>query len=100
MRTIAFAATVALLTSSAFAQQAATSHNPALKDGSPRPTSTAAAGRNSFTQDQAKGRLEKAGYTGVGKLTKDKNGVWRGAAMKDGAKANVGVDYKGDVVTR
>jgi hypothetical protein len=82
------------------AQPAANSHNPAIKDGSPRPTSTAAQGRNSFTEDQAKGRLSKAGYTGVGKLTKDKDGVWRGTAMKNGAKINVGVDYKGDVVVR
>ena len=97
MRTIILA-TAMLLSGTAYAQTAAGSHNPALKDGSPHPTSAAAAGRNSFTQDQAKGRLAKAGYTGVGKLVKDKQGVWRGTAMKDGAKANVGVDYKGDVV--
>lgn len=87
-----------LLAGSAFAQTAATSHNPAIKDGAPHPTASAAKGHNSFTQDQAKGRLAKAGYTGVSKLTKDKDGVWQGTAMKDGAKANVGVDYKGDVV--
>ncbi|USI73429.1 hypothetical protein [Sphingomonas morindae] len=101
MRTslVAAAVAAAFLAGSGFAQPAATSHNPAIKNGAPTHTSGAAAGRNSFTQDQAKGRLEKAGYTGVGKLAKDKNGVWRGTAMKDGAKVSVGVDYKGDVVT-
>jgi hypothetical protein len=98
-RHAATATAVALLLSgSAFAQTAATSHNPAIKDGTPHQTASAAKGRNSFTQEQAKGRLAKAGYTNVSKLTKDKDGVWQGTASKDGAQANVGVDYKGDVV--
>lgn len=54
-------------------------------------------GANSFTKAQAKGAIEAAGYTGVGALTQDANGVWSGDATKDGAKTKVAVDYKGVV---
>ena len=40
--------------------------------------------------------MEK-GYTAVSALKKDKDGVWRGTAMKDSKSVAVGVDYKGDI---
>ena len=43
-------------------------------------------------------RIAAAGYTDVGALVKDKDGIWRGTATKDGAQANVGLDYQGNVV--
>jgi hypothetical protein len=55
------------------------------------------AGANSFTEAQAKGAIEGAGYTGVGALTQGADGVWTGKATKDGAEATVSVDYKGAV---
>ena len=76
------------------------SHNPAVKDPTPVTTQVAAKGRNSFTESQAQGRIAKAGYSNVGKLVKNGNGVWQGAAMKDSAKVNVALDYKGNVTTR
>jgi hypothetical protein len=93
------AASVALAGTGAAAQQAG-SHNPAIKNGHPHPVAVAAQGRNSFTEDQAHGRLAKAGYTGVSKLAKDANGVWRGTATKGGHQMAVGVDYKGNVTAR
>jgi hypothetical protein len=54
-------------------------------------------GANSFTEGQAKGAIESAGYTDVGPLTQDDRGVWTGTATKGGAQANVSVDYKGAV---
>jgi hypothetical protein len=57
-----------------------------------------AAGANSFTEGQAKARLEDRGYTGVSGLQKDANGLWRGKAMKDGKQVNVSLDYQGNVV--
>jgi hypothetical protein len=42
-----------------------------------------AAGANSFTEGQAKSRIESSGYTNVSELRKDDQGVWRGKAMKD-----------------
>lgn len=86
----------ALLSSAAYAD----SHNPAVKSSKPVATHVAAKGHNSFTEAQARGRIEKAGYTDVGKLTKNRNGIWQGSASKDGQKVNIGLDYKGDVILR
>jgi hypothetical protein len=55
------------------------------------------AGRNSFTEGQAKSRIEAAGYSNVSGLQKDNDGVWRGKAEKGGAKTNVSVDFQGNV---
>lgn len=55
------------------------------------------AGRNSFTEGQAKSRIEEAGYSNVTGLKKDDNGVWRGKASKAGAAADVSVDFQGNV---
>ena len=57
------------------------------------------AGRNSFTEGQAKSRIEDAGYTNVTGLKKDDNGIWRGKASKGGAAVNVSVDFQGNVNT-
>ncbi len=58
------------------------------------------AGANSFTENQAKERMEKAGFTQVSGLKKDDNGIWRGSAMMGGAKTNVALDYRGNVVAK
>ena len=55
------------------------------------------AGRNSFTEGQAKSRIEDAGYSNVSGLKKDDQGVWRGKADKAGAKSDVSVDFQGNV---
>ncbi|MET0272629.1 MAG: hypothetical protein ABW360_06530 [Phenylobacterium sp.] len=54
-------------------------------------------GANSFTEDQARGAIESAGYTGVSALTQDTQGLWKGKATKAGAEVDVSVDYKGAV---
>jgi hypothetical protein len=68
----------------------------------PAPTPPAAgapvAGANSFTETQAKARLETQGFTAVSGLTKDKDGIWRGKATKAGRGLNVSVDYQGNIV--
>jgi hypothetical protein len=55
-----------------------------------------AKGANSFTMGEAKSRLEKNGFSNVGDLTKDDNGVWRGNAQKGGSSTTVWLDYKGN----
>lgn len=55
-------------------------------------------GANSFTEDQAKGRIQDAGFADVSKLTKDDQGIWRGQATKNGKNTTVALDYKGNVV--
>jgi hypothetical protein len=59
-----------------------------------------ARGKNSFTQAQARARLEKAGYTQVTGLTLDQDGLWQARAMRGGQWVNAAVDYKGDVAAR
>jgi len=86
-----------LLSTTAYAQNGGNSHNPALKDPHARTTVLTAKGHNSFTQSQARGRIAKAGYSQVGALAKNENGVWQGKAMRGSKWVNVGLDYKGNV---
>lgn len=95
------AAAAALISGGALAQMASRdSNNPAVKDSSVTSVEAPAKGRNSFTEAQARGRIAKAGYSGVSRLNKDQNGVWRGWAMHGRKKIAVGLDYKGNVTTR
>jgi len=57
-------------------------------------------GANSFTEEQAKSRLEDHGFTGVTGLTKDDAGIWWATASKDGKSVKVGLDYQGNVATQ
>ncbi len=98
--TIPIAMLAAALSTGALAQADTGSHNPATKNPTVHTTAMAAKGRNSFTEAQARGRIEKAGYAEVGKLAKNRNGVWQGIATKDGAPVNVALDYKGNVTVR
>lgn len=54
-------------------------------------------GANSFTESQARGAIEGQGYTAVGELTQNEQGLWQGMATKGGAESRVSVDYKGTV---
>lgn len=91
----------ASLAAPAFAQSTMTSsHNPAVKSSRPAPAPAPARGANSFTRDQAHGRLAKAGYSNVSHLMKDKSGAWAASAMKGGKRVNVALDYKGNITTR
>lgn len=57
-------------------------------------------GANSFTEAQARARLEGAGLDSVSDLHKDAQGIWRGHAVRDGASVSVGFDYKGEIAAR
>jgi uncharacterized membrane protein YeaQ/YmgE (transglycosylase-associated protein family) len=94
-------AAAGLLATGAVAQDAQSgSHNPALKDSSVHKVAAPAKGHSSFTESQAKGRIAKAGYTGVGDLKKTDAGIWQGSATKDGKNVTVSLDYKGNVTAR
>jgi hypothetical protein len=58
------------------------------------------AGANSFTRAEAKSRIEKAGYTNVADLIKDKDGIWRGTANNGSATVPVALDFQGNVVPK
>jgi hypothetical protein len=59
-----------------------------------------ASGANSFTESQAKSRIEAAGYSDVSGLVKDADGIWRGKAARGGTTANVALDFQGNVVSK
>lgn len=65
--------------------------DPNMADGALTP------GASSFTEGQARSAIESAGYTEVSALTQDAQGVWTGTAQRDGAQAQVSVDYRGAV---
>ena len=67
-------------------------------DSSNRQVNAPVAGRNSFTEAEAKSRIEKMGFSNISNLKKDDNGVWRGRAMKDGKTVDVSLDYQGNVI--
>lgn len=58
------------------------------------------AGANSFTEAQAKSRMEQHGFTNVSDLKKDDSGVWRATATKNGKPQTVSVDFKGNVIAQ
>lgn len=58
------------------------------------------AGANSFTENQAKSRIESNGFSDVVNLKKDDNGIWRATAKKDGKSHSVSLDYQGNVVAQ
>ncbi|MER8696199.1 DUF4142 domain-containing protein [Mesorhizobium opportunistum] len=71
---------------------------PAVKTDNTPNAAALVPGANSFTEAQAKSRIEGAGYTNVSKLAKDDQGIWRGQATKAGESLAVGLDYQGNVV--
>jgi opacity protein-like surface antigen len=73
---------------------ATTSPNSGNNAGAP------AAGANSFTEAQAKSRIEKDGFSSVSNLKKDDKGVWRGKGTKSGKTMDVSLDYQGNIVAK
>ena len=92
-------AAITLLAPAALAQAPAQPgpQNPAVKSMDENNSSTPVAGANSFTKTQAMKQIEAKGYTHVTNLKKDKDGVWRAMAMKDGQSGPISVDYQGNV---
>ncbi len=54
-------------------------------------------GANSFTEAQAKERIATAGFTSVGALTKNTDGMWTGKATQSGKEVIVTLDFKGNI---
>ncbi len=100
MKTIICTAAAAVLLSATAASAQTTSHNPAYKDSAPAQTAMPAEGSNSFTEDQARGRFAKAGYTAVTGLKKSDKGLLTATATKGGKSSTVALDYKGNISVR
>ena len=99
--TTAVALVVTAYASASFAQNSPAANpnasTPAVAT-SPNPDAPAK-GANSFTEAQARSRIEAAGFSNVSNLAKDKDGVWRGTATKAGATVTVALDFQGNVIS-
>lgn len=79
------------------------SSNPAVNPGNTATgdklvsSSTLQKGANSFTEGEARSRLESAGLSNVTELRKDDAGIWRGKAKHGDKSVSVGLDYKGNM---
>lgn len=105
MRQILPAIVIVCATSAAMAQSTRPPANPnpstpAISNTDRNNPGAPAAGANSFTEGQAKSRLESAGYSNVTSLAKDKDGVWRGKGSKGGKAMDVSLDYQGNIVAK
>jgi hypothetical protein len=104
MRKIFMVAVIAAIALPAAAQQQPANRDantPAVNTpNSPPNPGAPVAGANSFTESQAKSRLETNGFSNVTGLQKDANGVWRGKASKGGRSVDVSVDFQGNVTPR
>lgn len=105
MKNIVFAA--AFVCASAVSAYAQTATVPATDGDTPAvatpDTPNAAApveGANSFTEEQARERIQEAGYSDVTDLVLDDQGIWQATAMKDGQSVAVALDYQGNVVSK
>jgi len=91
-----------IVAGAAFAQTTATAprvNSPAVIATSPDAKVTPpVAGANSFTEAEARRRLEANGYIKVTDLRKDDNSVWHGKATKGRTLVNVALDYQGTIV--
>lgn len=92
------------MTSAAWAQYAPTAspegNMPAVATPDSTNPTAPVAGKNSFTESQAKNRLEAAGYNNITDLKLSDQGVWQASAMKDARKVIVGLDYQGNIVAK
>jgi hypothetical protein len=91
-----------IVTTSAFAQNPPAQSGPnnnAVNSSGQNNSNAPVAGRNSFTEGQAKSKIEGAGFSNVSELKKDDNGVWRGKASKGGSSTDVSVDFQGNINT-
>lgn len=80
---------------STFAQTAPAANTSATTPAEAKPPLS---GKNSFTESQARERIQKAGYEDVKVLQLDTSGVWRADAMKSGQQVKVALDFRGNVV--
>ena len=74
--------------------------NPAVRPQEGNIATAPVAGANSFTEGEAKSRIEARGFANVSELRKDDQGIWRGKAMRNGQNVDVALDFQGNVFPR
>ncbi|WFS00287.1 PepSY domain-containing protein [Rhizobium tumorigenes] len=102
MKKILLTSIAALMTTSvAFAQSqtpTTSQDTPAVATPATNNAGAPVQGKNSFTEAQAKSRMEAAGFADVADLKLDEQGIWRASANKDAKPVQVSLDYQGNVV--
>ncbi|WP_018236794.1 PepSY domain-containing protein [Ensifer sp. BR816] len=100
--TVVAAALIGAAATVAFAQTTPSSEGstPAIATPDTQNPAAPVEGANSFTEAQAKERIEAAGYADVTGLKLDDKGVWQATAMKDGKSVSVALDYQGNVTAQ
>lgn len=98
MKPIVVGLGVLAFTATALAQEA---QNPPVKPSITTPGSTNPAApvkrKNSFTENQAKARIEKKGFTNITNLKLGQDGVWRASAERNGVPTSVALDYQDNI---
>jgi hypothetical protein len=89
MRSVLFAAAIAL-------PVVAGAQDPTDQTGSISPTDPGSV----VTEQQARDRLAKAGYTAIGTIARDSDGIWRTTAMKGDNMMSVAVSENGTIEDR
>ena len=56
------------------------------------------AASSALTEEQIRNQLEHEGYRQIAMLTKGDDGIWHGAATKDGAAVRLSIDARGNIV--
>lgn len=95
-RQIFFAALLALSPLPALGQDTTGSINPSVTDDGD--VAVPMAGENSFTESQVRERLAAAGYSAIGTLDLDTDGIWRTTAMKGDTLVSISFDYQGNII--
>ncbi len=73
---------------------------PAQQSSPPMNSPAPAAGKNSFTESQAKKQMEDAGFQNIKNLKLDSNGVWHATADQNGTPVEIMLDYQGNTTKR
>jgi hypothetical protein len=66
----------------------------------PAPASSQSSAGGALAIDQAKARIEGAGYSSVSGIRKEPKGAWRANAVKDGQTVTVTLDAEGKVTAK
>ncbi|MDM7852467.1 PepSY domain-containing protein [Pseudochrobactrum kiredjianiae] len=95
--TLALASAIAFAPTFAFSQDTKSPETPAVSAPQTNNSSAPVAGKNSFTEEQAKERFEEAGYSQISDLKLTEAGIWEATAMNGANKVSVQLDYQGNV---
>jgi len=68
--------------------------------GGPVSTGALAPGANSFTEGQARARIEARGFSDVTDLREDDRGIWHAVARHGGRRVEVMLDYRGNIASK